>query len=156
MNAKQQFIDFITEASKTNGFDELTSKLVGILYAEPKEICLEELSKKVRYSLSAVSTETKNLERFGLVKKIRKPGSRKVYYYMEKDLHAMALEKMRLKYEKVLLKGKEELPKIISEYKKQKGNPEELKIMEEYMKQLLKAEKIFKIMFTMFNKFKKK
>lgn len=143
---KDEFIDLMTENSKVNGLDELSSRIIGILFIEPKEIALDELAKRTGYSLSAVSTAMKLIERAGIVKRSKKPKSRKVYYYMEKDMLAMWIQLMRRKHENIILPSKQKLPKIIEKYKLEKSeNSEgELRIVENYYKQVLYSEQFIK------------
>ncbi len=150
MSAKQEFIKLMQQNCKVQGLDSLTSKLISILYVEPKELSLNQLSKKTRYSLSAVSTALKLIEQIGLVNKIRKPGSKKVYYYMEKNMMDKMMELAKIKYEKVVLKTKKQLPGIIKKYKKENYSKKEIKIAEDYYKQILFAEKILKKIIKMF------
>jgi HTH-type transcriptional regulator, osmoprotectant uptake regulator len=143
MNPKEEFIELISANMRTNGFDEITSKVTGVLFIETKEISLEELAKKTGYSLSGVCNSLKFLSGSGLVKKSRKPGSRKVYLYMEKDLMAFSIRIMKKKYEEVILPSKQRLPEIIKKYK---GSKEELKIIKKYYGQVDKFEIIVKKM----------
>lgn len=143
---KDEFIDLMTENSKVNGLDELSSRIIGILFIEPKEIALDELAKRTGYSLSAVSATMKFVERAGIVKRSKKPKSRKVYYYMEKDMLAMWIQLMRRKHENIILPSKQKLPKIIEKYKleKSENSEEELRIVENYYKQVLYSEQLIK------------
>jgi len=116
-SSKSEFIELISTNSKVSGLDDLSSKLIGILYAEPGEIALDELAKRTGYSLSAVSTAMKFVERAGIVKRLKKPKSRKVYFCMEKDIISLFIQLLRRKYENVILPSKHKLPKIIEGYK---------------------------------------
>ncbi|NQE06741.1 hypothetical protein C5S32_12795 [ANME-1 cluster archaeon GoMg1] len=145
-SSKNEFIELIAENSKVNGLDELSSKIIGILFIEPEEVALDELANRTGYSLSAVSTALKFIERAGIVKRSKKPKSKKVYFYMGKDILAMFLQIMRRKYEKIILPSKQKLPKIIEKYKQEstKESEEELGIVENYYKELLFFEQILK------------
>ena len=141
---RDKFIDLISKNCQVDGFDELTSKIVGTLFIEPTEVALEDLAKMTGYSLSAVSTAMKLVVRAGLVKRMKKPGSRKVYFYMEKDLIKVTMQLMQRKHELVITKTKRELPNIIEKYRteKSKASKEELQIIKGYSKQVLVFEKI--------------
>ena len=143
---KEEFIDLMIENCKVNGLDELSSKIIALLYAEPNEISLDEIAKRTRYSLSAVSTAMKFIKRIGFVKRIKKPKSRKVYFYMEKSMIMFSLDVIRRKYEKVILPTKQRLPSIIKRYKREKSenSKNELKIIENYYKEVLASEDIMK------------
>jgi len=152
---KNAFIELIVENSKVNGFDELSSKIIGILFIEPEEIALDELANRTGYSLSAVSTALKFIERAGIVKRSTKPKSRKVYFYMEKDMLAMSLQIARRKYEKILLPSKQKLPNIIELYKQEssKNLGAELMIVEDYYKSLIFFEQILKEFIEKFERY---
>jgi DNA-binding transcriptional regulator GbsR (MarR family) len=145
MNPKEEFIELMADNSKVNGLDELTSCIIAHLYASPKELSLEEIAKRTKYSLSAVSTAMKFLERIGMVRRVRKQGSRKAFFYMEKNLMNYAIELLEKKYERIIMKSKHVLPGIIARYKSRKLGAEEkkeLKVIENYYHQLLFGEKL--------------
>lgn len=140
---------FTEQVFKNLGLDALSSKLISILYPEPKEMSIEMLAKKTGYSLASVSTKMKFLENLEFVRRVKKPGSKKVYYYMEKD----ALKILDSKFEKVLHAEvepvKENVPKILEKYKDKKldeKSKKKLEIMKNYHKQMLKLEKILQEM----------
>lgn len=144
ISPRDEFIELISKNCQVDGFDELTSKIVGTLFIEPEEVALEDLAKMTGYSLSAVSTAMKLVVRTGLVKRLKKPGSRKVYFYMEKDLIKVTMQLMQRKYDLVITKTKKEIPKIIEKYgnEKSKASKEELQIIKKYRNQILVFEKI--------------
>ena len=146
-----EFRELIRDNVKANGMDELSSRLMATLYVSTKEISLEDLAKSTGYSLSSVSTSLKMVERFGFISKMRKPKSKKVYYYMEKDLMAMTMKILKRKYEKVILPTKEKLPKIIDNYKKSKSktSKEELEIAKNYQKQVVASQGMMEKMIKM-------
>ena len=151
----EEFVELMTENCKVNGLDELTSRIMAHLYASPKELCLDEIARKCGYSLSAVSTATKFLERADLVKRVRKKGSRKAFFFMEKNLMTYAIDLLEKKYERIILKSKQVLPGIIASYKAKKLNDEEkrnLKIIENYYHQLLFGEKLMGKALDLFGK----
>jgi HTH-type transcriptional regulator, osmoprotectant uptake regulator len=141
MKPSEEFTNLIAENCKANGFDSLTSKIIAILYTEPKEISLNELATRTKYSLSAISTSMKMMRGFRFIKRTKKAGSRKVYFYMEKNLMKLGIQLMKRKYEKVILPSKEKLPEIIKKLEKT-GKKDQLKIAKEYQNQINKSEKI--------------
>ena len=147
---KEEFIELMYEIQRAKGLDELSSKLIGIMFIEPHEITLNDLSKRTGYSLSAICTAMKFLERVGLIKRFKKPKSRKIYFHMDKDMSSMLTEIVK-KFEKNVSMLKSKIPGIIERYKmeKSKSSKEELKIVENYHKQLLMFEKVMKKMVEM-------
>jgi DNA-binding transcriptional regulator GbsR (MarR family) len=142
---KDEFIEVMVEIQRAKGLDELSSKLMGILFIEPEEISLDDLAKRTGYSLSAVCTAMKFLEKVGAVKRLKKPGSRKIYFFMEKDMSSMLTEIVR-RLEKNVMMLKSRIPGIIERYKqeKSKSSKEELRIVENHYKQLLVFERMMK------------
>ncbi len=142
--AKAEFIEHMVGCSKIHGFDDISSRIMAILYIEPKELSLEEISTKTKYSLSATSTAMKFMERMEMVKRIKKPHSKKAYFYMEKDTLKMFLDFLKKQQEKIVIPTIKKLPNIIETYEKETDNEtkEELKIIKNYQKQTIAYEKI--------------
>lgn len=153
---KEEYIEFIAEIQKIKGLDELSSKVIGILYVEPKDLSLDELAKRSGYSLSSISTLMKFMENAGLVRRLKKPKSKKVYFYMEKDLAGKFAEILRDRYKKIISLSKKRLPEIIDKYKKLKNSKEELKIAENNYKQMLVLENVMKKFIDMLEEANKK
>lgn len=145
-NIEKEFVNFYVQVGKTWGLDNLSSKLIGILYLEPKEISIEDLAKRTGYSLASISNKMRYLENFGVLQRIKKPGSKKVFYYMEKDcikLTQMHFEKI---YSTEILPAKELMPRLLDKFKKEKLNKKErekYEIIKNYHKQMLDVEKVY-------------
>ncbi len=135
MNPKEEFRELLCEISRRKGLNELSSRIFGTLYAEPREISLEELSERTGYSMSSVSTIMKLMCDSEMIKRIKKPKSKKVYFYMEKNIVSKLLDMMK-ENQKIILYAKEKVPKIIQRYKGEKMPKRELEIVENYFKQL--------------------
>ncbi len=127
---EEEFMDLVMSVAKAKGADELTARIVAVLFIEPKEISLEELSKRTGYSLSAISMSMKFMEKTPFIRRIKLPGSKKVYFYMEKDLFGIFMRHIKMENELALKPMKERLPEIIKRYRKENYPKEELKILE--------------------------
>lgn len=143
-SVKEEYIEFIYSIQKIKGLDDLSAKLIGNLYIATEELSLEELSKKTGYSLSAVSTSLKSMRKMGFVNKMRKPGSKRAYFYMEKDIVSKFRDILKERYKKIFSISKKKLPKIIEKYEsdKSKTSKHELLIVKNNYKQLLALEKV--------------
>lgn len=112
--------------------------IITILYLEPNEISMEDMAKKTGYSLASISNTMKMLESNNFIQRIKKPKTKKVYFFMEKDIAKINLQKidMLLMHIKDVLK---ELPIIMSKYSKNKDKKtkERLSIIQNYYNQLL-------------------
>ncbi|MFH0798526.1 MAG: hypothetical protein V1906_03885 [Candidatus Woesearchaeota archaeon] len=134
---KEEFMELVMSVAKAKGADELTSRIIAALFIEPKEISLEDLSKRTGYSLSAVSTSMKLIEKTPFVKRTKVPGSKKVYFYMEKDLFGIFMRHIKMENELALKPMIDRLPEIIKRYRKENYPKEELKILEMHYNNVL-------------------
>ncbi len=136
---EREFIDLGIKIYKDFGFDSLTSRLIMLLYIEPEEISMDELSEKTGYSLASVSNKMKVLEGLRVVSRIKKPGTKKIFFYMEKDMLKLQKQKIEAFYEKFIEPSKKRLPEIISSAKKAKldeVSKKKLEIIKNYSKQV--------------------
>lgn len=143
---EKEFVDFYINVGKSWGLDTLSSKLMGMLYLEPKEICIEKLAEKTGYSLASISNKMRFIETFGVIKRIKKPGSKKVFYYMEKDCIKLTQIHFEKIYASEIIPAKKFMPKLLDKFKKVKLNNDEkekYKIIKNYNKQILDIEKVF-------------
>ena len=157
---EKEFLEYMKKAGTAQGMqDNLLLELFGILYVEPKELSLEDLAKKTGYSLASVSNKIKQMEAMGfeamgLMKRIRKPKTRKIFIYMEKDFMDLWRKMLIAKHEGVIKNAKTLLPKIIEKSKEDKKDKEKSKIIENYYDQILKFEKVLKNIMKCFDKIK--
>jgi len=79
------------------GLDDFPSRLISILQSEKEGISLDELAEITGYSLSNLSTTIKGMEDKQMVKKFKKPRSRKVYVIMDKDITSFFIELQKKK-----------------------------------------------------------
>ncbi|MCD6496051.1 MAG: winged helix-turn-helix transcriptional regulator [Candidatus Aenigmarchaeota archaeon] len=139
MTAKDEYIELIAETGRSMGLGAVSSKIRGILMAEPREVSLDELAGRTGYSLSAVSTSARMLTNMGMVKRIRKPGSRKVFLYMEKDMMKMMQQNMK-NVMGMMATFKARLPDIIKRCKSSGCTNEEVEIMQRHYRMMLVME----------------
>lgn len=155
MTPKEEFIELLTEMNKAKGLDELSSRMIGILFIEPNEVSLEELANRTGYSHSAVSTAMKLLTNSSIIKKLKKPGSRKIYFYMEKDIMNGFSDLLSKKMNKTVTTMKTRVPEIMKKYKSEGGSKKELKILDNYYRQLLVMETIIQKTVSMIDEAKR-
>ncbi|MBR9675556.1 hypothetical protein GOV05_00950 [Candidatus Woesearchaeota archaeon] len=141
---EQEFLEFLEGVYKSFGFDTLSAKLYSTLFLEPSDVSMEDLSKRTGYSLASISNKMKLMEGVGVAKRIKKPGSKKVYYFVEKDMIKIQFQKMKALSEKMFEPTKELLPKIANINKKEKlstSDKEKVKIIKKFYEQMLQMEK---------------
>lgn len=154
-NLEREFLEFLKGVYKSFGLDTLSSNLYAILFIEPNEISIEELSKKTGYSLASISNKMRILESIGIAKRIKKPGTKKVYYIVEKDIIKIQMKKMEMFSDKLMTPAKESLPKIIKDYKEKTltdKDKQKLEIIENFYSQMQKIQKGIEHMKQYFDK----
>jgi len=142
----QEFIDLMKNLAKSQGMDELTSTIIARLFSEPNEVAMDDLAKETGYSLASISNKVKLFEQAGLFKKTTKPGTRKIFLYMEKDISRMMMGILLKKLE-IMSIAKARMPDILKKYKTQVKTEKEkqkLKIMEHYYSDVLKFDSLMK------------
>lgn len=161
MTEKSEFIDEILglfqKVFRGLGLDALTANLVSIIYLEPEEISMDALAELTGYSLSAVSTKLKPIESLGMIERRKHPGSKKLYFYMDKDLVKLNQSKIHAAMNNQILPLKQNLPLILNNYKKKELSEKDKKrhdIAKGYIDQLMIMEKLLKKMLVELEKIK--
>ena len=138
-------MEFFSTLMKSYGLNDLPAKVIGALYIEPEEVSMEYLARKTGYSLASICNTMKTVETMGMVQRIKKPGTNKVFFYMEKDLVKLNVMKLHAALNNFIKPAKETLPRIIEKYKgkaRDEKSKQKLQIIENYYAQLLQFEGI--------------
>lgn len=145
-SVRKDFEHLIYQGMKSYGINELSSKLFAVLYSSPEPLTLDELSKMTGYSFSAVSAAMKLFSGVKFVEKTKKPGSKKLYFSMNRDILTFNINMIRSKNETLISPVLNELPSIIERCKSSKvENSEEILILiEDFYQQILAVELIYK------------
>lgn len=133
----EEFREIIYESCKAMGLDDFPSRLISVLQSEKEGISLGELSEITGYSLSNLSTTIKGMEDKQMVKKFKKPRSRKIYVIMDKDITSFFIELQKKRYQKSLKPPIKKIPEIIKRYENKKNFQEELVMIKDYYHQTL-------------------
>jgi DNA-binding transcriptional regulator GbsR (MarR family) len=68
------------------GYSEIHGRIIAALMVSDKKLSLQDLAKKTGYSISTLSLSLDLLEFFGMIKKIKNAGDRKLYIELHGDL----------------------------------------------------------------------
>jgi len=85
-SVEDEVFSIFSELASTLGYSPIHGKIIGALLVAGRPLPLQELAARVRYSAGMVSLSLDLLEVLGVVKKVKKPGDRKLYLKMEGDL----------------------------------------------------------------------
>ncbi|MEL4304912.1 hypothetical protein [Methanococcoides sp. LMO-2] len=144
--AKKEFQNLVYQSMKSYGLDELSSKLLAVLYSAPDPLTLDDLSKKTGYSFSAVSAAMKLLSGVKLVEKTKRSGSKKLYFSVQRDMLTLSINAIRSKNEHMVVPALQNLPAMIERCRNSdaEGSEDMLNIIEDYYQQMVALELIFK------------
>jgi DNA-binding transcriptional regulator GbsR (MarR family) len=92
------------------------------------------------YSLSGLSTTLKALEQRGLVKRFKKPKSRKVYVSMDKDITTYFIMLQKNRVLNSIKNSLKKIPVIIEKYNEMEDFEEEIELLKDYYQQVLLIE----------------
>jgi DNA-binding transcriptional regulator GbsR (MarR family) len=151
----KKFIDLYIKLGNLQGVNDIMSRIFAMLYISPTDVAMDDLAKQTGYSLASISNNIKMLEAFGFIRRIRKPGTKKIFLYLEKDMKKLMKETLIKKQQVVINTIKAEMPQILEDYrKKAKKNIEKkkLNILEDYYDGILAFEKVIKKMIKEINK----
>lgn len=142
--ARANFENLVYQGMKSQGLDDLSSKLIAILYSDPDPVTLKELSEKTNYSFSAVSAAMKTLADWHIVERKKKGGSKKLYFSIQRDMIAMTLDQVKSKKQLMVAPALRELPRLIKKYEQSKAEESEetLRIIKQYYQQMVALELI--------------
>jgi HTH-type transcriptional regulator, glycine betaine synthesis regulator len=81
--------DAIGDVIEHWGFRKALGRVWTVLYLSREPLAAAEISKRLRMSAGAVSTTLHELQRWGVVKRVWKPGERKEFFDAETDFWKM-------------------------------------------------------------------
>lgn len=133
---ERKIYSLFADITSTIGYSDVHGKIIATLLVADKPLSLQELSKRTSYSLASISLAIDLLEFFGVVKKIKKSGDRKVYVRLDGDL----LNALRYA---ILIKVQKAVHDTLAEfenYKKVK-NPKIRKVVRKLEKEVKRLKK---------------
>ena len=84
-NIRKEFVQGMGEISRFWGFSPVMGQIYGFMYLATEPTTAETIMQELGVSKGNASINLRNLDRWGMVRKSRKPGDRKEYYEVETD-----------------------------------------------------------------------
>ncbi|MCK4319963.1 hypothetical protein KAW38_05350 [Candidatus Micrarchaeota archaeon] len=140
----EEFINLFVKIGKHWNLTNLQAKILGYVFLQLEPLSMEELTKKTGYSLASISNNVRFLERIGIIEKTSKPGTKKIFLKIERDVYKRIRKIVENAYEYKVKLFKETLPVIIECYKKElqrEKNPSKKKILNERISIVQKLSK---------------
>ena len=82
---RKPFIQTMGQISHFWGFSSVMGQIYGVLYLNENPTTMEDVMKELNISKGNVSMNLRNLERWGMIKKVWQGGGRKFFYEAESD-----------------------------------------------------------------------
>jgi DNA-binding transcriptional regulator GbsR (MarR family) len=132
----------------TIGYSEIHGRIIAALMVSDKKLSLQDLSEKTGYSISTLSLSLDLLEFFGMIKKIKNAGDRKLYLQLNGDL----LEGLKKAFTVKIQKSVTDSLKRFSEYKenlkysKDKDKTRVINVLNILEKEILRLDKYINLL----------
>ncbi|MCD6398579.1 MAG: hypothetical protein J7L08_01540 [Candidatus Aenigmarchaeota archaeon] len=141
MEAEKRIYSLFSNVTSVLGYSEVHGRILAALLVSKKSLSLDQISKKIGYSISSISLSLDFLEIMDVIKRIKKPNDKKLYVQIQGDL-LDCLRKI------VLFKTKKNVENTLEEFEKYKsqGNStvnaleKELKRLKRYIELLSKVK----------------
>lgn len=140
---EREIYSLFAEVASALGYSEIHGRIIAALLVKGGKASLQELAKETRYSPSMVSLSLDLLEFFGVIKKVKRAGDRKLYV----ELQGSLLDSLKRAFVTKLQKNVENSLTKFEEYKKELRKSKErdakkvmktLEILENELKRLRK------------------
>lgn len=155
---EKEFVEMYCDLADMYGMDPSFIKIFSVIYIQPEELAMEDLAEKTGYSLASISNKAAILARLGMIKKVRKPKSKKIFLYADKNF-ANIMKNYLLKKDEIGIQlVKERVPILLKEYKGKTLSDREKKqinIIENYYRQIIKLESVIHKAIEEIDKFSK-
>jgi len=83
---EEQIFSIFTDLAGSLGYSPIHGKIIAALLVEGGQVPLQDLARKTHYSTGMISLSLDLLEVLSVIKKVKKPGDRKLYVQLEGDL----------------------------------------------------------------------
>lgn len=83
---KDNIYSAFSDTASAIGYDEVHGRIIASLIVNEGSMSLQDLSDETGYSSSSISLALDLLEVFGIIKKVKKQGDRKLYVELDGDL----------------------------------------------------------------------
>ncbi|MBN1175076.1 hypothetical protein JXA48_00375 [Candidatus Woesearchaeota archaeon] len=155
----------IVSSMSSFGLKTVETKIYAHVFCSIEPVSLEDISSSTGYSLATVSTVAKYLSDMNILKRVKKPGTKKVFLAAQRDVSEMLIGKFTMALDFIVKPKKESLPDLISSLKKDIRQEKSLsrknlgksylELLEHDLEQTLLLEKLHTYIIEYINKTKK-
>ncbi len=95
------FVEQLGLIYQGEGMPRIAGRIIGLMILDARPYSFDELSKALKISRGSVSTNTRMLERFGVLTRVTVPGDRQDYFKLSKQPYSQMLERQLEKTRRV-------------------------------------------------------
>lgn len=115
--ADLEFVERVGRLFEADAAPRIAGRIMGLLMLSPQAMALEEIAAELRVSKASVSTNAREMERWGVLERVTRGGDRRDFYQVATDLATRMLERRlaRLREVEALLGAGDALPALRDE-----------------------------------------
>src|ERR687895_1965085 len=87
-----RFVERMGLLTEADGLPRIAGRIFGFLLIQPGECSLDDMAAALGVSKASISTDTRRLEQLGLLERSSRPGDRRDYYVISRDVVPRSLE----------------------------------------------------------------
>jgi len=113
-----EFAEIAGQLSARLGLNRTVGQLYALLFLSDEPLCLDYMVERLKISKGSVSTNIRELEKWGAVRKVWVKGSRKDFYEANPDTLKIVISRFKIGIQERLdemLKGIDRFEKVVSE-----------------------------------------
>ena len=87
-----RFVERMGLFTEADGWPRIAGRIFGFLLVQPGECSLDDMAAALGVSKASISTDTRRLEQLGFLERTSRPGDRRDYYGISRDVVPRSLE----------------------------------------------------------------
>jgi DNA-binding transcriptional regulator GbsR (MarR family) len=87
-----RFVERMGLLTEADGLPRIAGRIFGFLLVQPGECSLDDMGAALGVSKASISTDTRRLEQLGFLERTSRPGDRRDYYAISRDIVPRSLE----------------------------------------------------------------
>jgi DNA-binding transcriptional regulator GbsR (MarR family) len=87
-----RFVERMGLLTEADGLPRIAGRIFGFLLIQPGECSLDDMAAALGVSKASISTDTRRLEQLGFLERTSRPGDRRDYYAISRDVVPRSLE----------------------------------------------------------------
>jgi DNA-binding transcriptional regulator GbsR (MarR family) len=145
---KEKIYSTFADIASSLGYSEVYGRIIACLLIHEGPVALNDISKETGYSASMVSLSVDFLETVGMIKRVKKPGDKKLYLQSNGSLLDGLKKAIIVRIDKSVSNSLQEFEKYKKEIKKLKNKESEklLKAVEILEKEIKRMNNYIKVL----------